>query len=240
MNMNMTMILLTLSLVCNLWFAFLLLYDQIVETRFVRFLISMVKLWKSLDAGKTEGGTGNKRPSAEPVDVIGKSHYKMASTRTMTAIPTQEAATLEKAIELSEDDTTFAEEKAEKRFRNAQVPNEKLEAMFTHIPHSELKYNEDEPEEETPQASGNSFNEIDDACKTANNPKATARDKENAVKVFTQLEGTELYDILMKGSTEMSIQIRELIELSVKRHKTKKEFVIPDNIEDFNISDYCD
>ena len=36
--MNMTDILLTVSVGCNLWFLFLLLYDRIMETRFVRFL----------------------------------------------------------------------------------------------------------------------------------------------------------------------------------------------------------
>ena len=35
--MNMTDILLTVSVGCNLWFLFLLLYDRIMETRFVRF-----------------------------------------------------------------------------------------------------------------------------------------------------------------------------------------------------------
>ena len=36
--MNMTDILLTVSVGCNLWFLFLLLYDRIMETRFVRLM----------------------------------------------------------------------------------------------------------------------------------------------------------------------------------------------------------
>lgn len=35
--MNMTNILLTVSVACNVWFLFLLLYDRIMETRLVRF-----------------------------------------------------------------------------------------------------------------------------------------------------------------------------------------------------------
>ena len=35
--MNMTNILLTVSVTCNVWFLFLLLYDRIMETRLVRF-----------------------------------------------------------------------------------------------------------------------------------------------------------------------------------------------------------
>lgn len=50
--MSMTMILLTVSVGCNLWFLFLLLYDRIMETRFVRFLKGIAGLWRSL--GGTE------------------------------------------------------------------------------------------------------------------------------------------------------------------------------------------
>ena len=50
------------------------------------------------------------------------------------------------------------------------------------------------------------------------------------------MEGTELYDKLMAGSTELSIRIKGLIE--IRFQKPKKEFVVPDNIEDFDIRDY--
>ena len=50
--MNMTDILLTVSVGCNLWFLFLLLYDRIMETRFVRFLKGIAGFWRSL--GGTE------------------------------------------------------------------------------------------------------------------------------------------------------------------------------------------
>ena len=48
----MTDILLAVSVSCNLWFLFLLLYDRIMETRFVRFLKGIAGLWRSL--GGTE------------------------------------------------------------------------------------------------------------------------------------------------------------------------------------------
>ena len=47
------------------------------------------------------------------------------------------------------------------------------------------------------------------------------------------MEGTELYEKLMTGSSEMSIRIKGLIEIRLK--KPKKDFVVPDNIEDFDI-----
>lgn len=89
---------------------------------------------------------------------------------------------------------------------------------------------------EPPKASGSSFDEIDDAVRTAKNPNATATEQERAVKVFTDMEGTELYEKLMEGSSEMSVRIKGLIEIRLK--KPKKEFVVPENIEEFDIRNY--
>ena len=119
------------------------------------------------------------------------------------------------------------------------MPEEKLDETFTSIQPSELEFGENEPEEDEsdlPQASGSSFDEIDDAVKTAKNPEATQKECEKAAKVFSEMEGTELYDKLMSGSTELSIRISGLIEVRLK--KPKKDFVVPDNIEDFDIRNY--
>ena len=236
----MTMILLTVSVGCNLWFLFLLLYDRIMETRLVRFLRSIAGLWRSLGGTAAKPETARVTPPAEtPADIIGKSRFRMASTRTTAAIPTQEAATSEKGIELSEEDATFDDGKAKTDSRSAQVPEDKLDETFTSIPPSELEFGEDEPEEnepDSPRASGSSFDEIDNAVKTAKNPEATKKECEQAAKVFSDMEGTELYEKLMAGSTELSIRIKGLIEVRLK--KPKKEFTVPDNIEDFDIRDY--
>ena len=163
----------------------------------------------------------------------------MAPTRTTAAIPTQEAATSEKGIELTEEEATFDDGNTETVSRPAQVPEDKLDETFTSLTPSELEFGEDEPEEETsdaPRASGSSFDEIDDAVRTAKKPEATATERERAAKVFTDMEGTELYEKLMTGSSEMSIRIKGLIEIRLK--KPKKDFVVPDNIEDFDIRDY--
>ena len=236
----MTMILLTVSVGCNLWFLFLLLYDRIMETRLVRFLRSIAGLWRSLGGTAAKPETARVTPPAEtPADIIGKSRFRMASTRTTAAIPTQEAATSEKGIELTEEEATFDDGNTETVSRPAQVPEDKLDETFTSLTPSELEFGEDEPEEETsdaPRASGSSFDEIDDAVRTAKKPEATATERERAAKVFTDMEGTELYEKLMTGSSEMSIRIKGLIEIRLK--KPKKDFVVPDNIEDFDIRDY--
>ncbi len=236
----MTMILLTVSVGCNLWFLFLLLYDRIMETRLVRFLRSIAGLWRSLGGTAAKPETARVTPPAEtPADIIGKSRFRMASTRTTAAIPTQEAATIEKGIELTEEEATFDDGNTGNVSRPAQVPEDKLDETFTSLTPSELEFGEDEPEEETsdaPRASGSSFDEIDDAVRTAKNPEATTTERERAAKVFTDMEGTELYEKLMTGSSEMSIRIKGLIEIRLK--KPKKDFVVPDNIEDFDIRNY--
>ena len=238
-TISMTDILLTVSVGCNLWFLFLLLYDRIMETRLVRFLRSIAGLWRSLGGTAAKPETVRETPPADTPDIIGKSRFRMAPTRTTAAIPTQEAATSEKGIELSEEEATFDDGKTGNASRPAQVPEEKLDETFTSIPPEELGYGDDEPEEDasdTPRASGSSFDEIDDACKTAKNPDATQAQREKAAKVFTDMEGTELYEKMMEGSSEIGIRIKGLIEIRLK--KPEKEFVVPDNIEEFDIRNY--
>lgn len=235
----MTKILLAVSIACNAWFLFLLLYDRIMETKIVRFFKGMAVVWQSLGGTAAKQETVRETPPAEIPDIIGKSRFRMASPRTTAATPVPHAATSEKGIELSEEEATFDDGNTETVSRPAQVPEDKLDETFTSLTPSELEFGEDEPEEETsdaPRASGSSFDEIDDAVRTAKNPEATTTERERAAKVFTDMEGTELYEKLMTGSSEMSIRIKGLIEIRLK--KPKKDFVVPDNIEDFDIRNY--
>ena len=237
--MNVTDILLAASVGCNLWFLFLLLYDKIMETKFVRFLTSITGLWRSLEDRGTIPETVQGEAPKNENDIIGKSRFKMASTRTNTATPVQEAATSEKGIELSEEEATFDDGNRKAATNPVQVPEYKLEETFTSMTPEELEYGEDEPEDDAsdaPRASGSSFDEIDDAVKTAKNPEATRKEREKAAKVFTEMEDTELYDKMMEGSSEIAIRIKGLIEVRLK--KPKKEFTVPDNIDEFNIRDY--
>lgn len=235
----MTKAFLIVSVACNVWFLFLLFYDRIMDMKLIRFFRHIAGLWRSLDSTVAEQGKDKEIPHADTSDIIGKSRFKMASTRTTAAIPAQEAATSEKGIGLAEEDATFDDGNAEAVYRPAQVPEEKLDETFTSMQPSELEFGEDEPEENSPdlpRASGNSFDEIDDAVKTAKNPQATTAEQDRAAKVFTDMEGTELYEKLMAGSTELSIRIKGLIEIRLK--KPDKEFTVPDNIEEFDIRKY--
>lgn len=237
----MIKVFLAVSVACNVWFLFMLLSDRIMETKFVRFLKGISGLWQSLELKEEKTETASVGIPADETDIIGKSKFKMAPTRTTAAIPAQEAATSEKGIGLAEEDATFDDGNAEAVYRPAQVPEEKLDETFTSMQPSELEFGEDEPEEngpDLPRASGNSFDEIDDAVKTAKNPQATTAEQDRAAKVFTDMEGTELYEKLMTGSSEMSIRIKGLIEIRLKKNKPKKDFVVPDSIENFDIRNY--
>ena len=234
----MTKVFLIVSVTCNVWFLILLFYDRIMETKLVRFFRHIAGLWRSLDstAAKPEA---KEAPPADTPDIIGKSRFKMAPTRTTAAIPAQEAATSEKGIELSEEEATFDDGNRKAATHSTQVPEDKLEETFTSMTPEEMEYGEDEPEDDAsdaPRASGSSFDEIDDAVRTAKNPEATRTEREKAAKVFADMEGTELYDKMMEGSSEIAVRIKGLIEIRLK--KPKKEFVVPDNIEEFDIRNY--
>ena len=247
--MNMTMILLTVSVGCNLWFLFLLLYDRIMETRLVRFLRSIAGVWRSLGGTAAKTETVKETPPADTPDIIGKSRFRMASTRTTAAIPTQEAATSEKGIELSEEEATFDDGNTETVSRPTQVPEDKLDETFTSIPPSELEYGEDEPEDEEPdkkQASGSSFEDIDMAVHTIRKESPSDEEMRHAGKVMTELDGTELFTRITERLTDDTMSERlakamavfvDTVNMTVTQQK-EKVFVIPDNIEEFDFRNY--
>ena len=247
--MNMTDILLTVSVGCNLWFLFLLLYDRIMETRFVRFLKGIAGFWRSLGGTEVKQETARETPPGETSDIIGRSHFKMASTRTTAAILAQEAATSEKGIELSEEEATFDDGNTETVSRPTQVPEDKLDETFTSIPPSELEYGEDEPEDEEPdkkQASGSSFEDIDMAVRTIRKESPSDEEMRHAGKVMTELDGTELFTRITERLTDEAMSERiakamavfvDTVNMTVTQQK-EKVFVIPDNIEEFDFRNY--
>ena len=85
-TISMTDILLAVSVGCNLWFLFLLLYERIMDTKLIRFFRHIAGLWRSLDSTVAEQGKDKDTPPTDTSDIIGKSRFKMAPTRTKTAI----------------------------------------------------------------------------------------------------------------------------------------------------------
>ena len=247
--MSMTMILLAVSVGCNLWFLFLLLYDRIMDTKIARFFKGIVKVWRSLEETEKGRQTAHTKLPASDNDIMGKSRFKMASTRTNAAIPVQEAAISEKGIELSEEEATFDDGNTETVSRPAQVPEEKLDETFTSIPTSELEYGEDDPEDEEPdkkQASGSSFEDIDRAVRTIRKESPSDEEMRHAGKVMTELDGTELFTRITERLTDEAMSERlakamavfvDTVNMTVTQQK-EKVFVIPDNIEEFDFRNY--
>ena len=240
----MTKVFLIVSVACNVWFLFLLFYDRIMETKLVRFFRHIAGLWRSLDSTAAK-----EAPPADTPDIIGKSRFKMPSTRTTAATPVPQAATSEKGMELLEEEATFDDGNAETASHTAQVPEEKLDETFTSIKPSELKYGEDEPEDEEPdkkQASGNSFEDIDRAVRTIKKDSPSEEEMRHAGKVMTELDGTELYTRITERLTDEAMSDRlakamavfvDTVNMTVTRQK-EKVFVIPDNIEEFDFRNY--
>ena len=245
----MTMILLAVSVGCNLWFLFLLLYDRIMDTKIARFFKGIVKVWRSLEETEKGRQTAHTKLPASDNDIMGKSRFKMASTRTNAAIPVQEAAISEKGIELSEEEATFDDGNTETVSRPTQVPEDKLDETFTSIPPSELEYGEDEPEDEEPdkkQASGSSFEDIDMAVHTIRKESPSDEEMRHAGKVMTELDETELFTRITERLTDEAMSERiakamavfmDTVNMTVTQQK-EKVFVIPDNIEEFDFRNY--
>lgn len=237
--MSITYILLSVSIVCNVWFVLLLLADRIADTKAARLLRGIADVWKSLHETSEERPTKSPSPVSDN-EIIGKSKFKMQPPRPTAATPVPKDSTPEKGVEMSENDITFESENedSEQETDSARIPDEKLDEAFKSLSPDELGYSDDEPEEESdrPRASGFSFDEIGEAVHIATKKNPSGKEQQKAREVFAELEDTELYEKLMAGSTEVSIRIKGLMEFRLK--KPKKDFVIPDKLEDFNIRDY--
>ena len=237
--MSITYILLSVSIVCNVWFILLLLADRIADTKAARLLRGIADVWKSLHETAEERPTMSQSPVSDN-EIIGKSKFRMQSPRPTAATPVPKDSTSEKGVEMSENDITFESENkdSEQETDSARIPDEKLDEAFNSLSPDELGYSDDEPEEESdrPRASGFSFDEIGEAVHIATKKNPSGKEQQKAREVFAELEDTELYEKLMAGSTEVSIRIKGLMEIRLK--KPKKDFVIPDKLEDFNSRDY--
>lgn len=237
--MSITYILLSVSIVCNVWFVLLLLADRIADTKAARLLRGIADVWKSLHETSEERPTKSPSPVSDN-EIIGKSKFKMQPPRPTAATPVPKDSTPEKGVEMSENDITFESENkdSEQETDSARIPDEKLDEAFKSLSPDELGYSDDEPEEENdrPRVSGFSFDEIGEAVHIATKKNPSGKEQQKAREVFAELEDTELYEKLMAGCTEISIRIKGLMEIRLK--KPKKDFVIPDKLEDFNIRDY--
>ena len=211
--------------------------------------------WEKREAGKSPSDASalpTERPQ-EPMDIVGKSTFRMQPKTPNTAIPTPHAATETESEKPMENAPTFAPETANSP--SARIPDDKLDEAFEHleIPDVPLEYEDDdqpEDEEEMPlaagrqgYASGASFEEIAEAVKTASNASATDAERRLAGQVFGQIGGTELFDRLVSGSADIGEKISGLMDyyLSPPPAATAQPQTIaemPDGFAGFDIRDF--
>lgn len=157
----------------------------------------------------------------------------------------------DKGEAIRESEVTFEEDNSS--MKSARIPDDKLDEVFTdtRIEDVDVKYDESEEEPAVEQASGNSFEEIDKAVETASKPNATNEECSHAGKVFSEMEGNELFNMIAERSKQIKRRMNALMELhmsdistvkptSEKVAKTikKKKLVVPEDFKDFNIRDF--
>ena len=152
---------------------------------------------------------------------------------------------------IRENEVTFEEDQSS--VKSARIPDNKLDEVFTdtRIEDVDVKYDESEEEPVVEQASGNSFEEIDKAVETASKPNATNEECSHAGKVFSEMEGNELFNMIAERYQIIKRRMNALMELHMSNISTvkpmsekatkvieKKKLVVPENFKDFNIRDF--
>lgn len=152
---------------------------------------------------------------------------------------------------IRENEVTFEEDQSS--VKSARIPDNKLDEVFTdtRIEDVDVKYDESEEEPVVEQASGNSFEEIDKAVKTVSKQNATNKECAHAGKVFSEMEGNELFNMIAERSQIIKRRMNALMELhmsnissvkpmseKVTKAIEKKKLVVPEDFKDFNIRDF--
>lgn len=151
---------------------------------------------------------------------------------------------------IKESEVTFEEDSSPRK--SARIPDDKLDEVFTNTRIEDVGVKYDESEEAVvEQASGNSFEEIDKAVKTVSKQNATNKECAHAGKVFSEMEGNELFNMIAERSQIIKRRMNALMELhmsnissvkpmseKVTKAIEKKKLVVPEDFKDFNIRDF--
>ena len=154
------------------------------------------------------------RQAEEVENIVGKSRFKMEKKAPQATYQMPQAASLPENEYVTIIDVTFADEIEE--LIPARLPDDKLDEAFTHVQVSDmpLEYEGNDAEDDaidTSYATGASFEEIGEAVKIAESSTATEEESRQAGRVFTKMEGNELFNQLMKTSTQRTKKITELM-----------------------------
>lgn len=158
------------------------------------------------------------KPSVKPPetvnDIVGKSLFKMEVKTPQATIPEPQAAKPDEGEDVADIAVTFADGKEETP--PARLSDDELDEAFTDIRITDVpvQYAEDD-EERTPgkaYATGASFEEIGEAVKVADNPKATTEERKRAGQVFSEMEGNELFNKMIQSNPERAKKIMGLMD----------------------------
>lgn len=210
-------------------------------------------LWEKRQGAQRPGADEPqpRKKAADAADIVGRSLFRMNEKVPMSPVSLPQAATSAESEEVREEDVTFADETPAGR-----IPDDMLDEAFTDIRITDVpvEYDGQAPEGRAPAgyASGVSFEEIDRAVRTAKNPSASEEERDHAGKVFTEIEGNELFDKLVESSSSVGSKITGLMDRYLNKpfipKGGRKEFrevqpqtipvTVPDTVEGFNIRDF--
>lgn len=175
---------------------------------------------------QTGGGSSGEAPAPtvqppQEAEIIGRSHFRMKAKEPESAKRTPQAATDGKTEPATEKAATFASETENRT--SARIPDDKLDEAFEHleIPDIPLEYEDEDDDyidEDVPlgagrrYASGASFEELDAAMRTARDPSADDNQRRQAGRLFGQMQGTEFFDRLVSGSSDIAEKITGLMD----------------------------
>lgn len=196
--------------------------------------------------GRSEAPAAKPAARSDGRDIVGRSLFKMpkASEQTAQTEPPQEdnrrqsapnADTDDEVEEVDANDVTFAGEMPDGH--SAQVPAEELDDAFADLRIEDIE-GEELSEEMPPEgyAAGNTFEAIDKAVQAVRNPQATDEERREAGRIFADLQTTELFERMTERFATIGGSISEAIDYYLT--SPKKEFAIPESIEQFDIRDY--
>jgi hypothetical protein len=172
-------------------------------------------------------------------EIVGKSHFKMEPKMPKDTAGTPQTASYPENEDIKNEDVTFADEINETVSK--RVPNEKLDEVFTHVVTTQHQHDEeaemDEDSSITGFASGASFDEIGQAMKAADSDVATKEEQYSAGKVFTGLEGNELFNQIIDSSSQRATKIKELMDSFLGNSITREGEVTRETVQLQNTSE---
>ncbi len=187
----------------------------------------------------------------EPVEsesIVGKSKFKMPKSVPSAANSTPLDATAEKGEDIVNMPATFASQTEEKP--STKVAEEDMDSTFKDVrmESTPTSYSDDDDDYDgVPNdkfAKGSTFEEIGESMKIANNQESTPEQRRKAGRVFSELEGTTLFEKIVHEFPERKWAIFDMIDKiyheanSKEAAPARERFKPLSTLDEFNIRDY--